>query len=464
MTPRLILTFGMSALVLGGTMVGCTGTPGGRVAAASERSDARAAKAAARAAGRAAKALAQHDAGEAIGLAESAVALAPRDAGYRMLLGQGYLQAGRFVSARDAYAEVLELIPNQGAATGKAALNLALAQIATGDWKAARATLDAHAALIPAADLGLATALAGNPAGAVTILNAAARAPGAGAKVRQNLALSYALAGSWNMARVAAAADMSSADVDARIEQWMAFAQPRGAADQVAQLLGVTPVATDAGRPVALALAAPVPVTPLHDAKVETASVDPQPASPVAPVTAAPAAPAPAAPAATAAVTPLAAASPAFAKIVFAPAREVVQPLPTMVIRSDGHPAKLALAGGARRIVQTVPAAIPYVRPQPAGGEWFVQIGAFSNVAVAKSGWERATRRFAALSEHRPTGTTFAARQGSLYRLSVGGFTRAEANRMCSSYRAKGGACFVRREAGDRMAQWLRGPVQLASR
>ena len=57
-----------------------------------------------------------------------------------------------------------------------------------------------------------------------------------------------------------------------------------------------------------------------------------------------------------------------------------------------------------------------------------------------------------------------AAAQGSLYRLSVGGFTRDAADDMCRAYRARGGACFVRREAGDRMAQWLRTPVQMASR
>ncbi|MCP3734524.1 tetratricopeptide repeat protein [Sphingomonas sp. RP10(2022)] len=447
MTPRLILSLGMSALVLGGTMVGCTGTAG-RIASASDRSAALAARTAARDADKAARALARRDAATAVPLAESAVALAPRDAGYRMLLGQGYLQAGRFASARDSFADVLQLTPDNG----KAALNLALAQIATGDWSAARTTLDTHAAIIPVGDLGLATALAGNPDGAVQILNAAARAPGADAKVRQNLALSYALAGNWSMARVAAAADMSAADVDARIEQWATFAKPAHASQQVASLLGVTPVA-DTGRPIALALNAAVPVTPVQDTPVQTAAVE-TPVVIAAPVVAA-----------TPAAVPSPAAASPFAKVSFAARREVVQPLPTMLIRADAAPAKLALRGnGSKRVVQAVPAATPFVRPQPAGGDWYVQLGAFSNAAVAKSGWTSATRRFAALSGHQPTGTNFAARQGSLYRLSVGGFSRQSADQMCRSYRAKGGTCFVRREAGDRMAQWLRSPVQLASR
>ncbi|MCE3590460.1 SPOR domain-containing protein, partial [Escherichia coli] len=92
-----------------------------------------------------------------------------------------------------------------------------------------------------------------------------------------------------------------------------------------------------------------------------------------------------------------------------------------------------------------------------------VQLGAFSNAAVARSGWDQATRRFAVFSGRQPTGTPVAAAKGRLYRLSVGGFSREAAARVCRDYRAKGGTCFVRREAGDRLAQWLRTPVQLAA-
>ncbi|GAA0674059.1 hypothetical protein GCM10009102_27450 [Sphingomonas insulae] len=434
----------MSALVLGGTVVGCTGTAD-RIASASDRSAAQSDKAAARDADKAARALAKRDLPTAVRMAEGAVALAPRDAGYRMLLGQSYLQAGRFTSARDTFADVLQLYP----ANGKAALNLALTQIATGDWSAAQTTLNANAAAIPVGDLGLATALAGNPAKAIDMLNAAARAPGATAKVRQNLALSYALAGQWSMARVAAAADMSAADLDARLEQWAAFAQPKAASDQVASLLGVTPVA-DGGRPVALALNAAVPVTPVQEAPVRTAAAE------------AVAAPTPVeTPEAQFAKVELAKAE--LSKVTFGPRNAVVQPLPAVLIRADATPTKLALARpAAGHVVQAVPAAKPFVRTT--GGDWYVQIGAFSNVAVAKSGWNSATRRFAALSGHQPTGTMVAVAQKSLYRLSVGGFSRDQADQMCRAYRAKGGACFVRREAGDRMAQWLRTPVQMASR
>lgn len=63
MTPRLILSFGLSALVLGGTMVGCTAT-GNHIAKASDRAAARTAKAAHRDAEKAARALATRDPSE----------------------------------------------------------------------------------------------------------------------------------------------------------------------------------------------------------------------------------------------------------------------------------------------------------------------------------------------------------------------------------------------------------------
>ncbi|MFX8304973.1 tetratricopeptide repeat protein, partial [Acinetobacter baumannii] len=88
----------------------------------------------------------------AIRHAEAAVGDQPQVAAYRLLLGQSYLKGGRFASARDVFADVLSLDDSNG----KVALNLALAQIATGDWAGARKTLDTHAATIPVADRGLA--------------------------------------------------------------------------------------------------------------------------------------------------------------------------------------------------------------------------------------------------------------------------------------------------------------------
>lgn len=448
MKTRTILSLSLSALVLGGTMVGCTAN-GAHVAAASDRAAQRAARDAAKQASKAAQALQKRDAPVAIGYAEAAVGLAPRDVGYRMILADSYMSAGRFASARAAYGDVLQLTPDNG----KAALNLALTQIAGGDWVSARATLGAHGNAIPAADLGLATALAGDPATAVAILTPVVRSGHSSPKARQNLALSYALAGEWQMARVVAATDMSPADVDARMEQWAAFAKPSSSMQQVAALLGVTP-GPDAGQPVALALNAPVPVgAPMAQLPTQVAAADPVIPAPLpspspSPTVIAAATPAPV-------TAPTAASAPTPMKIAFAPRREIVQPLPAPMLRAAG-PMKVA----ANVVVQNVPPVQRLARH----GEWYVQLGAYSTVAVAKSGWAIATRKFAALSGHQPTGASFAGRQGQLYRLSVGGFSREAADSFCRGYRAKGGTCFIRRDAGDRMAQWLRTPVQMAAR
>ncbi len=438
MTTRALFLGSISALMLGGTMVGCAANGGG-MASASDRSTALASKAAATDAGRAQTALAKRDGPAAIGFAEGAVALMPQSAEYRMLLGQSYQQGGRFTSASQAFADTLQL----SATNGKAALNLALAQVATGDWQAARQTLATHAAIIPAPDRGLALSLAGDTAGGIALLTETARSPEANAKVRQNLALSFALAGRWQEARVVAAADMAPADVDARLEQWATFAQPANASDQVASLLGVR-AAADAGQPVALALNAPAAVVPGAPAQA-LAAVDPVTVE---------------APVEVAAVPTVAPVS--FSKVSFGPRQEVVQALPAMMLRPAGGPIKVASAPAPTGRGM---ASAAYQVKTPASGRWYVQLGAFDSAGVARDAWGRAAKRFAVLAGYTPNGMTFKADGEDFYRLSVGGFSRSAADSMCRQYRARGGACFVRMGAGDAMAQWLRKPgMQLASR
>jgi Flp pilus assembly protein TadD len=435
MNTRALLLGGISALLLGGTMVGCAAN-GGSVASASDRSGALAAKGAAANAGKAGAALARRDGPTAIGYAEGAVALMPHSAEYRMLLGQSYLQGGRFASASHAFADTLVLSPTNG----KAALNLALSQVATGDWQAARHTLEINAAIIPAADRGLAMSLAGDTAGGITVLTAAARSPHTNANVRQNLALSFALAGRWQEARVVAAADMAPADVDARLEQWATFAQPARASDQVAGLLGVR-AAADTGQPVALALNAPERVAP-NVPEQALAAADPVAVEAPVEVAAAPVA--------------------GFSKVSFGPRREVVQSLPAMMLRPASGPIKVASTPvfSARGV-----ATAAYEAKAPATGNWYVQLGAFESAGVAKDAWDRASRRFAVLAGYTPSGMSFKARGEGYYRLSVGGFSRSAADLMCRQYRAKGGTCFVRMGAGDTMAQWIRkSGMQMASR
>ena len=378
------------------------------------------------------KALARHDAAAAVAAAEQAVQAAPGDAGYRLLLGQSYMEAGRFVSAGQAFADTLTLDSDNG----KAALNLALTQIAAGDWQTARRTLGAHTGSIPAADRGLAMALAGDTDGAVAVLTAVARSPEATVKVRQNLALAYALAGQWQAARVVAAADLSPADVDKRLEQWAAFAQPSAASDQVASLLGVRPV-SDNGQPVAVALharATPVAMTPVE------ASVATQVVTTVA-----------------ASVETAAAPQPAMTHVAFAAPHEVVQPLPATLIAPSPGPVKVALATRAATVrgPSNALAAVRPVAARSSSGQWYVQLGAYESAGVARDDWGRARRRYAAFSGHVPQGATIKLGASSFYRLSVGGFARADALRACQAYRARGGHCFVRLGAGEQVAQWV---------
>ncbi|MEO5865480.1 MAG: SPOR domain-containing protein, partial [Sphingomonas sp.] len=96
-----------------------------------------------------------------------------------------------------------------------------------------------------------------------------------------------------------------------------------------------------------------------------------------------------------------------------------------------------------------------------AKGDFYVQLGAYENAAVAKDAWGRMARRFAG---HTPSGMNFAANGANFYRLSIGGFTRHDADAVCHGYRARGGRCFVRTAAGDQMAAWNASGNKLASR
>ncbi|QKS00112.1 SPOR domain-containing protein [Sphingomonas sp. CL5.1] len=440
MRIRAIAGLSLSALMLGGTMVGCA-QDGAGIASASSRDEAAMAKRAVASAEKARKALAKEQAAQAVPFAETAVAMQPRDAGYRALLAQSYLKAGRFASAEAAYGDVLTLTPDDS----RAALNLALAQIAGGHWEAARKTLDAHEARIDPTDLGLALALAGNPARGVDVLIAATRSPTASAKTRQNLALAFALAGRWQEARNMAGLDLAPADADQRIMQWAAFAKPNQAADQVAALLGVTPVA-DPGQPVALALNASVPVAVANNDAGAAVMAAPEPK----PKTVAIAAASPAPVVETAA-------PPAVAKITFAPRREFVQALPAVAFT----PANIGKAPINETVRRPAASSLPRVREK---GDWYVQIGAYDSADVARDAWARARQRFAGFSGTAPAGMTFKTASREYYRLSVGGFSRADADATCRAYRAKGGTCFVRAGAGDQIAQWAKGGVQVAAR
>ncbi len=395
------LSLALLGASLAGVVLPAAATSDGRVRATD----------AARHAERARKALVKRRWDRAVRESEMAVADTPADGEHRRLLGVAYLRAGRFASAARAFEDALTLRDDDHAA----ALNLALTQVALGQWDRARGTLAAHAGGIAAPDRGLALALAGDLPGALQVLMPAARLPEADAKTRQNLALTLALAGQWPQARALAAYDLPVEAVDRRLATWAALAQPRASSDQVAALLGITP-ASDPGLPLALALVAPAPVA----------------------TTIAVAAPPP----------------PAFVSQIVPPAAPplVSRPVPPAAVVPASRPA-------------VVPASRPAVatRPRPlTPGGYYLQLGAYENAAVARDGWRGALRRWPVLGRLRPTGIP-ADRSSSLYRLSVGGVARGDAIQLCRGYRARGGRCFVRLVAGDRPAPWRTG-LRLAAK
>jgi Flp pilus assembly protein TadD len=408
---------------------------------------------AAKAAFKAEKALEKNKLPVAVTEAEAAVAAAPRDANYRMLLGRAYLESGRFRSAASTFADALELDPNRA----PAALSLALTRIGLGDRDGARDVLDRYGDLIPSGDRGLALTLAGDPQTGVTVLEETVRNGGGDAKIRQNLALSYAFAGRWTEAKMMASYDLDPQTVAQRIMDWSRLAREGGAPEQVAALLGVRP-GDDAGQPERLALRTAPAATP--SAPVRTAEAAPPPPPPVK-MTEAVAAEASAPPAVVAEVK--AAFAPAQPGVTFAPRSEIVQ----------------AIAGPVRPALTVRPAVKPAVAPvshaprfqrpsfvQPAGGRFVVQIGAYSSMGVAQDGWAKTVRRISALRGYTPSTAVFVKGSATFYRLSVGGFgTRGAAAGFCETLRARGGQCFVREQAGDAPLQWAgrKGP-QFASR
>ncbi len=470
MKTSAMLKLATASLVMGTVLTGYA-EPGQSTRSAIA-SPAQAERIAAKAAAKARKAIAKKKFDVAIGFAEHAVAYSPRIATYRMLLGQAYLGAGRFASAETSFSDVLTLSPDNG----RAALNLALVEVARGKKDQALSTLADYRDKIAGADYGLALALAGDTKEAVRVLETLAREAQVDARVRQNLALAYALDGQWAPARTMATVDLGEAAADARLMQWAAFARPDGGAAQVASLLGVSPVASDGGQPTRLALApasSNVQTAALVvPAPVPTTVVVPEPA-PAVPVAEAPA-PVFETPVAAVAVP---APAPVMAKVIaeapFGPAPAVfetdgpdesVTPVRTVTVK----PAPLiraAVAPVRQQVIAAKPrvaaAPVAAAKPRPfEAGKFVVQLGAYDNAMVSRDAWKRLAPRFG-LSAYDPANATARVGNASFTRLSVGGFAnRDEAKRICTRIQAAGGKCFVRSLLGDQVASWVKkGPV-----
>ena len=383
----------------------------------------------------------------AVELAERAVENEPQAPMLRALLGNVYFASGRFASAETAFRDSLAIGPDDP----QVVLKLALVQIAQGKSGEALALLGSARGILDPANYGLALALAGQPNEAIAVLEPAARRVGADARVRQNLALAYGLSGDWLAARTIASQDVSASLVDQRVHQWMAFANPVRASDQVATLMGVSPAAADPGQPVRLALQdngtrlAMLEQAPPATAQMEPVSVP-----------------------AAAAYSPLPAAEvvdedyqapPMAAAFQAPPAEEVVAAaVPTVVMAEPAAPPPLIAA-----LAPTVEAPKLAVARKPAKAangkaDVVVQLGAFSSRSRVEAAWEQFSGRHDSLLQYTPTSARFDSSKGTVYRLSVKGFSNlAEASDLCASLKQQGKSCFVRRVAGD-------SPVQFASR
>lgn len=435
-----MLKIAASSLILGTAIAPVNASNHGHETAGPE-------KAAAQAAQQATKLMSKRKFADAVEKAELAVATMPRVAEYRALLGQAYLSAGRFQSAETTLGEAASLNPSNA----RAGLNLALAQIANAHNDRALATLDAYRERLSAADYGLAVALAGDPAGATNVLEAAVRAPEADAKTRQNLALAYALSNRWREARIMAAQDLSGEALYARMTEWAAFTVPSSASQQVASLLNVKPV-SDPGQPeqlalargseVQLAMAAPAPA-PVADADpVASFSADPAPVFEV-----------------PEARPSVAAAEPAPAPV----ASEIPAAKPAPLIRAATSPIRQTVVPASDSAASR--SARPFHPVE--SGAFVVQIGAFSNAARGEIAWRGAVARYRELNNYTAATARVQVKNATLYRLSVSGFTsRAAAGQVCARIKAAGGDCFVRSVAGDTPLQWAsaKGGTRLASR
>jgi Flp pilus assembly protein TadD len=429
---RRMMALAVSSAMAGALLTGCTTN---------------AAPPAAVSASQAEEALASGKHTRAVAHAEAAVLAEPRNAAYRSVLASAYLDAGRFASAETTFKDAMLLGDN----SPRNALSLSLALSAQGKYPEAAALLNKWEGEIATADLGLALALAGQPERGIHLMGNAIRGGDNTAKMRQNLAYSYALAGRWREARVMAAQDVPADQLNDRIGQWALMASPDAWHTRVAALLQVPAGARDGGQPAQLALANNPSIDQLAGEATAVAVADAQELAPLAvamtPVNELPAAPAPA---------PYEAPAPA---------------------RSNDFQAAFASAAGpvaqdAARFVQApvarqAPArseAAPSVRgADRPDGTHLVQLGSFSSEQGARRAWGIYASKYPELAGHEMVISEAVVRGKRYWRVSAAGFARNSAASMCGRVRASGAGCFAYAEGRPLPGAIDRG-VRLARR
>lgn len=438
---RLALLAGVS--LVAALLAGCSGAHGIKSASAGPR-DGFAADPAAD------KALAKAE--QAVGRAEKAAAKAPDAAASRTALGNAYLAAGRFVSATEAFDDAMTLGDN----SPRTVLSLSLAMIGSGQSRDAVALLDDWRGEIPAGDLGLALALAGETSRGVAILADAVRGGDNSAKVRQNLAYAYALDGRWSEAKMMAAQDVPADQLDKRLAYWALSMLPDRNVERVAALIGAPARMQDQGQPAALALK----VSPqTQQLAVEVAAPVQAIPAPAAPAFAAEAELAPGAPVSTVASNAAVQAMPVRAAAPVAVRRSVAEAF-AMPAVSESRRVRAAVAVAKVRVPQGA------VTDRASGGH-FVQLGAFSSQQGARRAWGYYAQRNPKLADYRMSITSALVNGKTVWRVAAAGLTgRLAATTLCSRLKSSGGACFayavpvqaVPAKAGPMMAVAASGP------
>lgn len=413
---------------------------------------------------KASEALAENEVDRAVDYAEKAVAEAPRDADRRALLGKAYLRAGRMASASAALSEAVALGDN----SPRVALMLALANIGAGHPREGVAALASQGNAIPAADRGLAFALAGETARGAEIIASAIRAGADTPKTRQNLAYAFALDGRWREARMMAAQDVPADMLDKRITEWATTSRPDQVGVRVARLVGAE-YQQDRGMPRELALAnfpapAPKPVAPsivkpapaMAEAKAPALVAPVQPASKPAPAPVKVAEKSEPKPVLVASLKPASAA----VKTADVPASQaakpttmsmaVIQPTPAKAPATHSAPAQFTSTKPAPVKVAAVsakPAPAPAKKAAPAlpapaaSGSHVAQLGSYTSEANARAGWKVFQSRYSNLAGQSPVITRATVDGKDYYRVAAGGFDAKGASQMCQAVKASGHGC-----------------------
>ena len=395
-------------------------------------------------------ALAKGKTDKAITHAEAAVLASPRDPYQRTLLGNTYLQAGRFASAAQSFEDALAL----GDSSPRTVVSLAIALVGMGDRPKAIYTLERHEAAIDPADFGLAIALAGQPQRGVHVLSNTLRGGNDTPKVRQNLAYAYAMSGQWREARVMVAEDVPADQVGERMSEWGALAAPEFYRQRVAHLLKVG-LNDDPGQPSMLALGNNPSVEMLaseNAGATDFAAADELPAL------------------SADQVERTAMSDDAFFDAmtnddsdepVVVARLEDTAPVRTPSLTAAPGPGRAAAASPAP--YKPAVAAAPAARPTLASGDYNIQLGSYFSMADAETGWTKFQKMYPELAGAERVISKARVNGKIYYRVAAVGYARDSARSLCSSVKGKGGGCIAYAQSNP-LPGALESNVMVASR